>query len=36
MSDNYDYRPAPGSREAELWEYLNPRDWASEKLAGES
>jgi coproporphyrinogen III oxidase len=28
----YDYRPAPGSREAELYEvYLRPRDWAFEK-----
>jgi coproporphyrinogen III oxidase len=27
----YDYRPAPGSREAELYEvYLKPRDWAAE------
>jgi coproporphyrinogen III oxidase len=27
----YDYRPEPGSREAELYEvYLKPRDWASE------
>jgi coproporphyrinogen III oxidase len=27
----YDFRPAPGSREAELTEfYLKPRDWASE------
>lgn len=27
----YDYRPAPGSREAELTEYwLKPRDWAEE------
>src|SRR5258708_4745435 len=27
----YDYKPAPGSREAELYEtYLNPRDWANE------
>jgi coproporphyrinogen III oxidase len=27
----YDYRPAPGSREAELYvEYLVPRDWAEE------
>jgi coproporphyrinogen III oxidase len=27
----YDYRPAPGSREAELTEvYLKPRDWAAE------
>jgi coproporphyrinogen III oxidase len=27
----YDYRPEPGSREAELYEYLKPRDWAEEK-----
>jgi coproporphyrinogen III oxidase len=27
---NYDYQPAPGSREAELYEYLKPRDWANE------
>jgi coproporphyrinogen III oxidase len=26
----YDYRPEPGSREAELYEYLKPRDWAGE------
>jgi coproporphyrinogen III oxidase len=27
----YDYRPAPGTREAELYEvYLKPRDWADE------
>jgi coproporphyrinogen III oxidase len=27
----YDYRPEPGSREAELYEvYLQPRDWAAE------
>jgi coproporphyrinogen III oxidase len=27
----YDYHPAPGSREAELYDvYLKPRDWASE------
>ncbi len=27
----YDYKPEPGSREAELTEvYLKPRDWASE------
>jgi coproporphyrinogen III oxidase len=27
----YDYRPEPGSREAELYEvYLKPRDWANE------
>ncbi len=24
----YDYHPEPGSREAELAEYLKPRDWA--------
>ena len=29
----YDYHPAPGSREAELYEvYLKPRDWASEPV----
>jgi coproporphyrinogen III oxidase len=27
----YDYHPEPGSREAELYEYLKPRDWADEK-----
>jgi coproporphyrinogen III oxidase len=28
---HYDYHPAPGTREAELYEvYLKPRDWASE------
>jgi coproporphyrinogen III oxidase len=26
----YDYRPEPGSREAELYEFLKPRDWAAE------
>ncbi len=26
----YDYRPPAGSREAELFEFLQPRDWASE------
>ncbi len=26
----YDYHPAPGSREAELYEMLTPRDWANE------
>lgn len=26
----YDYDPAPGSREAELFEFLKPRDWAAE------
>jgi coproporphyrinogen III oxidase len=30
----YDYRPAPGTREAELYDvYLKPRDWASEPEA---
>ncbi len=27
---HYDYRPEAGSREAELYEYLKPRDWADE------
>jgi coproporphyrinogen III oxidase len=27
----YDYRPQPGSREAELYEYLKPRNWAEEE-----
>lgn len=27
----YDYQPQPGSREAELYEYLKPREWADEK-----
>jgi coproporphyrinogen III oxidase len=27
----YDYRPEAGSREAELYEILKPRDWAAEK-----
>ena len=26
----YDYQPEPGSREAGLYEYLKPRDWAAE------
>jgi coproporphyrinogen III oxidase len=26
----YDFRPEPGSREAELYDYLKPRDWAAE------
>ena len=28
----YDWKPEPGSREAELYEALKPRDWASEKV----
>jgi coproporphyrinogen III oxidase len=28
----YDYQPALGSREAELLEYLRPRDWANESM----
>jgi coproporphyrinogen III oxidase len=28
----YDYRPEPGSREAELYEYLQPKDWANETV----
>ncbi|MCS7167679.1 MAG: oxygen-dependent coproporphyrinogen oxidase [Gemmatales bacterium] len=32
----YDYRPEPGSREAQLTEYfLIPRNWADERLPGE-
>jgi coproporphyrinogen III oxidase len=27
----YDYRPEPGSREAELYDYLRPREWADEQ-----
>jgi coproporphyrinogen III oxidase len=27
----YDYRPEPGSREAQLAEFLKPRDWADEE-----
>jgi coproporphyrinogen III oxidase len=27
---HYDYQPQPGSPEAELYEYLRPRDWANE------
>ncbi len=27
---NYDYEPAPGSAEAQLYEFLKPRDWANE------
>ncbi len=27
----YDFRPEPGSREAELEEFLKPRDWAAEE-----
>jgi len=23
----YDYRPEPGTREAEAWELFHPRDW---------
>jgi coproporphyrinogen III oxidase len=31
----YDYRPEPGSPEAELYDYyLQPRDWAEERSAG--
>jgi len=31
VSWSYDFAPAPGSREAELLEYLKPRDWADEE-----
>jgi coproporphyrinogen III oxidase len=27
----YDYHPEPGSREAELYEFLKPRDWAGDQ-----
>jgi coproporphyrinogen III oxidase len=27
----YDYHPDPGSREAELYEFIKPRDWANER-----
>ena len=27
----YDHRPAPGRLEAELYEYLKPRDWTENK-----
>lgn len=27
---HYDHHPAPGSREAELYEFLRPQDWASQ------
>lgn len=29
---HYDYRPSPGSREAELVEYLKPQDWAEQAM----
>lgn len=32
---HYDYQPELGSREAELYEFLKPRDWAEEKVLGE-
>lgn len=28
---HYDYQPAPGSREAELYDFLKPRDWAEQE-----
>jgi coproporphyrinogen III oxidase len=28
----YDWHPQPGSPEAELYDYLQPRDWAAESL----
>lgn len=31
----YDYRPEPNTREAQLWEFLQPRDWAAERLSSE-
>jgi coproporphyrinogen III oxidase len=32
---HYDYQPAPGTPEAQLYEYLKPRDWASERMKDE-
>jgi coproporphyrinogen III oxidase len=29
----YDYQPQPGSREAELYDYLKPRDWAERPVS---
>ncbi len=29
----YDFHPAPGSREAELYDFLKPRDWADEMVS---
>ena len=29
----YDYRPEPGTREAEAWEFFHPRDWLQEELS---
>ncbi|HMP04396.1 MAG TPA: oxygen-dependent coproporphyrinogen oxidase [Gemmatales bacterium] len=31
----YDFQPRPGSPEAELFEYLKPRDWAAERMSTE-
>jgi coproporphyrinogen III oxidase len=30
----YDYRPQPGSREAEAWDFFHPRDWLKEDFSG--
>jgi coproporphyrinogen III oxidase len=30
---HYDHRPGPGTEEAELYEYLKPRNWADEPLS---
>jgi len=32
----YDYHPEPGTREAELYEYLKPRDWAEMQASVEA
>jgi coproporphyrinogen III oxidase len=29
----YDYRPEPGTREAEAWDFFHPRDWLQEELS---
>src|SRR5205085_10016262 len=32
---HYDFQPEPGSPEADLYEFLKPRDWAEEESLGE-
>jgi coproporphyrinogen III oxidase len=31
----YDYRPEPGTREAEAWDYFRPQDWLTERMKDE-
>jgi coproporphyrinogen III oxidase len=33
---SYDYQPEPGTREAELYEFLQPRDWAAASSSSSS